>query len=198
VAATLRHRPARYASLDLPRPWRSAGAFGALVVVALLLDAAPTLPWVAGAFAALLFGTAGCVRTLQTSRDLAAVRRAADRLIVHSPTSRDASALVRWRSEELTCRAQRERLRREVGRTLRSLDPLRLPSSSPLRRADARRDAALFDALAARLADERAIAARGVLLAQALLRDPASPLYSDGPEQTLAHTLRRVLGALEP
>ena len=55
-----------------------------------------------------------------------------------------------------------------------------------------------FVALERRLADERPVAARGVLLAQALLRDAASPLYSEETEHLLAPTLRRMLGALEP
>jgi hypothetical protein len=52
--------------------------------------------------------------------------------------------------------------------------------------------------LQVRLADERPVSARGVLLAQTMLRDPASPLYSDDPDQSVARMVRRVLGALEP
>jgi hypothetical protein len=59
-----------------------------------------------------------------------------------------------------------------------------------------RRSDDLLEALAGRLGDERPVAARGVLLAQRLLRDPASPLYSEGP--VLPRELSRVLGALEP
>ena len=116
---------------------------------------------------------------VRARHELAAVRRTADRLIVHSPQSRDASDLVRWRSDELTTRAKRESLRRDVERSLRSLDPARLPSASPLKRPAARRSRDLFVALAARLADEQPVAARGILLAQALLRDAASPLYAE-------------------
>jgi hypothetical protein len=49
-----------------------------------------------------------------------------------------------------------------------------------------------------RLADERPVSARGILLAQTLLRDAASPLYTDDPELSIARMVRRVLGALEP
>jgi hypothetical protein len=85
-----------------------------------------------------------------------------------------------------------------VQSTIDALDPRRLPSASPLRRPDARGSQPLLEQLQARLADERPVAARGVILTQILLQDAASPLYSEGPEQNLARTLRRVLGALEP
>ena len=187
-----------YSALDLPHPRRAAAGFAALVVAALALEADPRLPWIVGIAAAVLFAAAGAVRTFQTRRELTAVRRTADRLIVTAPTSRDASELVRWRCAELTRRAHRDVLARGVSSTLSALDPRRLPSASPLRRPDARAAQPLLEQLHARLADERPVAARGMILTQILLQDAASPLYSEGPEQNLARTLRRVLGALEP
>jgi hypothetical protein len=187
-----------YSALDLPQPRRAAGAFALLVAAALALDADPRLPWTVGVIAAALFGVAGTARTLRERRELAAVRRTADRLIVHDPLSRDASELVRWRAAELTRREERDRLARCLGATLDSLDPRRLPSASPLRRPQARAARELLEQLQARLADEQPVAARGVLLARLLLQDPASPLYSEAPELALPRLLRRVLGALEP
>jgi hypothetical protein len=187
-----------YSSLDLPRPARSALPFAVLCAAAFALDAAPSLPWTAGVVAGGLFGVAGTARTIHERHELARVRRTADRLIVHAPTSRDASELVRWRCAELTTRAARERLRREVARTVRALEPERLPSAVPLRRTAARVCRELFLELEGRLAHERPVAARGALLARALLRDAASPLYSEETEHLLAPTLRRILGALEP
>jgi hypothetical protein len=146
----------------------------------------------------VLFLAAGAVRTVHDRRELTSVRRSADALIIHAPTSRDASELVRWRSEELTARAERERLSREIGRTLRALDPGRLPSALPLRRPEARASRDLLERLQTRLSDEQPISARGVLLAQMLLRDAASPLYSDNPGHSISGVVRRVLGALEP
>ena len=198
MAATLRAQHPRYSSLDLPRPGRSALLFALLCAAALALDAAPSLPWTAGVVAGGLFAVAGAARTVGERRELGRVRRTADRLIVYAPTSRDASELVRWRCAELTKRTSRERLRREVARTLRMLDPGRLPSASPLRRSAARSCRDLFVQVEHRLADERPVAARGVLLAQALLRDAASPLYSEETEHLLGPALRRILGALEP
>jgi hypothetical protein len=198
VAAALPHSRPAYSALDLPRPRRQALAFALLAVAALALDADPELPWAAGAVAAALFATAGAVRSVRAHRELLAVRRAADRLIVGSPTSRDASELVHWRCAELTTRSSRDGLRREVDRILSSLDPSRLPSASPLRRPAVRGCRELFVRLGDRLGDEQPVAARGILLARALLRDAASPLYSDGPELGVAQAARRVLGALEP
>jgi hypothetical protein len=185
-------------TLDLPRPGRAALPYAALALAALALDADPRLPWLAGAAGALLFATAGTVRTVRARHELVAVRRTADRLIVHTPLSGDASDLLRWRCAELTSPAQRESLRRDVQRMLLSLDPARLPSASPLKRPAARGSRDLFVTLATRLGDERPVAARGILLVQSLLRDPASPLYADDADTLLAPALRRVTGALEP
>jgi hypothetical protein len=185
-------------TLDLPRPGKVALPYAALALAALALDADPRLPWLAGAAGSALFATAGTVRTVRARHELAAVRRTADKLIVHTPHSRDASDLLRWRSNELTTRAQRESLRRDIERILHSLDPSRLPSASPLKRPAARSSRDLFVALATRLGDEQPVAARGILLTQALLHDPASPLYADEADALLAPALRRVSGALEP
>jgi hypothetical protein len=190
--------PSHVSALDLPRPGKAALPYAALAICALALDFDPRLPWLAGVAGALLFATAGSVRTLRAQHELVLVRRTADRLIVHNPISRDASDLVRWRCNELTTRAKRESLRRDIQGVLRSLDPARLPSASPLKRPAARGSRELFVALAARLADEKPVAARGILLAQALLRDAASPLYADDADTLLAPALRRITGALEP
>jgi len=185
-------------ALDLPRPGKAALPYLALTLASLALDADPRLPWLAGAAGAVLFAAAGTVRTVRARHELAAVRRTADRLIVQSLHSRDASELVRWRCNELTTRARRERLRREIERLLHSLDPALLPSASPLKRPAARGCADLFVALAERLGDERPVACRGILLVQSLFGDPTSPLYADDADILLAPAVRRVTGALEP
>ena len=189
---------AAYSALDLPHPRRVALVFGALAAAALALELDPRLPWLVGLLAVALFAAAGAIRTERERRELVSVRRTADALILHAPSSRDASELVRWRCAELTSTRERERIRRDVLRTLHALDPRLLPSASPLRRPDARSCRPLLEALELRLAAERPVAARGILLARSLLREPASPLYSDGPDQNLERALRRCLGALEP
>ena len=164
-----------------------------------MLEIDPRLPWMVGAAAALFFAAAAGVRTVRARRELAAVRRTADHLIVHEPhNTRDASELVRWREAELTSREHRRRLRREVELTLKRLDRGHLPSASPLRRTSARRHEELLEALAVRVGSGPPVAARGILLAEQLLRVPSSPLYDEEAEPSLARTLTRVLGALEP
>lgn len=190
------HAPS-YSSLDLPRPLRSAWPLLALAACALAFEADRRLPWLLGLAAAALFLAAAGLRSWRARRELEAVRRTADRLIVRAPRSRDASELILWRSRELTNRDARAALRREIERTIRQLDAGRLPSSSPLRRVAARRHGDLLRALAARVGDERPVAARGIVLARNLVRDSASPLYADDADALLARTLSRVLGALE-
>jgi len=187
-----------YSSLDLPHPNRAAAVFAGLAVCALLLDAAPSLPWIAGVISAGLFLIAGGVRTIHERRELTAVRRAADRLIVYAPTSKDASELVRWRCAELTSRSSRESLAREISRLLRSVDDGLLPSASPVRRVAVRRERRFFESARDRLAGERPIAARGVLLFHGVLHEAGSPLYSEETEHLLGSTVRRALAGLEP
>jgi hypothetical protein len=188
----------RYSSLDLPHPFRSAWPLLALAALALAFEADPRLPWLLGLGAALCFTVAAGARAALAHRELEAVRRTADRLIVRSPRARDASELILWRTQELTEPDERARLRRELDRTIAQLDPGRLPSSSPIRRVAARRHEDLLRAIARRVGDDRPVSARGLLLARQLVRDPASPLYAEDAEALLARMLSRILGALEP
>lgn len=188
----------RYSTLDLPRPSRAAAPLVALALAAALFDIDPALPWAVGALAGGCFAVAAVVRALRARLELAAVRRTADRLIVHDTRVRDASELVRWRCEELTTPAALDSLRREVERVLHDLDPRRLPGASPLRRPAAGANRDLLEAIAARLGSSRAVSARGVLLVRALLRDGGSPLYAEGAQALLPRALTRALGALEP
>ena len=185
------------AFLDLPRPGRAAFPFVLLCLAALGFELDPRLPWIVGAVAAASFGSAAGLRAFRARRELEAVRRTVDRLIVLQPHSSETSALVRWRSFELTAPAYRKILARETERVLRMLDPKSLPGASPLRRPAARRSEDLLRLLSARLAGDQPVTARGVLLARQLLRDPGSPLFSDESEHLLPQALKRVLGALE-
>jgi hypothetical protein len=185
-------------ALDLPHPYRAAAPFVLLCLVALAFEADPQLPWIAGALASASFGGAAGVRALGAHRELAAVRRNVDRLIVLEPHSSEKSALAHWRAMEVTAPEFRRSVRREVERVLSLLDPGSLPGASPLRRPAARRYADRLESLRDRLGDDGPVAARGVLLARQLLRDPGSPLWSDESEQYLGRALERVLGALEP
>jgi hypothetical protein len=163
------HAP-RFATLDLPRPVRSAAPLLALALVALAFEADRGLR-LAGLAAFCCFALAAVVRAGRARRELAIVRRAADRLIVTDPRGGEVSELIQWRSHELVDPEQRAALRRELERTIRRLDPAHLPSSSPLRRAALRRHEDLLHTI--------------------------SPLYGEG-EEPLARTLSRVRGALDP
>jgi hypothetical protein len=188
----------RYPTLDLPRPLRSAAPLALLALAAVALDIDPRLPWLVGVFAAVCFGTAAVVRGTRARLELAAVRRTADRLIVHDTRMRDASELVRWRCEELTARPALDSLRREVEQVLADLDPGKLPGASPLRRPAARANEDLLEAIFHRLASSSPVSARGVLLVRSLLHHGGSPLYTEGAEALLPRALTRALGALEP
>jgi hypothetical protein len=183
--------------LDLPRPGRAALPFALLCVAALGFELDPKLPWIVGAIAAASFGGAAALRAYRARRELEAVRRTVDRLIVLEPHSSETSALVRWRSLELTAPSYRRNLARETDRVLSMLDPGSLPGASPLRRLAARRCEDLLQLLSAKLRDDHPVTARGVLLARQLLRDPGSPLFSDESEHLLPRAIKRVLGALE-
>ncbi|HET7566643.1 MAG TPA: hypothetical protein VFJ91_01510 [Gaiellaceae bacterium] len=190
------HAP-RFGTLDLPRPGRAAAPLLALALVALLLEADPVLR-LAGLAACACFALAGLLRATRAHRELAVVRRSVDRLILDDPRGGEVSELVQWRMHELVDPEARDRLRVEVERLVRCLDPSHLPSASPLRRAALRRHEGLLRAIARRLGDERPVAARGILLVEHLLRDGSSPLYADQSDAELARALSRVLGALEP
>ena len=141
--------------LDLPRPGRAALPFVLLCVAALGFEADRRLPWIVGVLAAGSFGGAAALRAYRARRELEAVRRTVDRLIVLEPHSSETSALVRWRTVELTAPAYRKTLARETERILSMLDPGSLPGASPLRRLAARRSEDLLRVLSAKLAGDR-------------------------------------------
>jgi hypothetical protein len=189
------HAPS-FGSLDLPRPGRAALPLVVLALVALVLVAAPDLR-LAGVAAAGCFVLAAVVRAGRARTELRMVRRSADRLILADANAAEGSDIVRWRTLELVAPESREGLARELQRTLRTSDPARLPSASPLRRGVARRHGELLQRVEERMLDGRPVTARGILLLQRLLREPGSPLYDEyggDPRRAIAH----VLVELEP
>ncbi len=185
-----------FGGMDLPRPGRAALPLLAIALVALVLEAAPQLR-LAGVGAAACFALAAAVRAERARAELRAIRRSADRLILASAVGVEGSDVVRWRTLELVDPATRHGLARELDRTLRRIDPARLPSASPLRRGVARRHGEMLGRLEQRMLDGRPVTARGVLQLRRLLRDPASPLYDDHAGD-LSRALARVLVELEP
>ena len=185
-----------FGGIDLPRPGRAALPLLAVALVALALEAAPQLR-LAGVAAAACFALAAAIRAERARAELRAIRRSADRLILASAVGVEGSDVVRWRTLELVDPATRQGLARELDQTLRSVDPSRLPSASPLRRGVARRHGEMLQRLKERMLDGRPVTARGVLQLRRLLRDPASPLYDDHAGD-LSRALARVLVELEP
>jgi hypothetical protein len=185
-----------FGGIDLPRPGRAALPLVAVALAALALEAAPQLR-LAGVAAAACFALAAAIRAERARAELRAIRRTADRLILASAVGVEGSDVVRWRMRELVAPSTRQGLARELDQTLRSVDPSRLPSSSPLRRGVARRHGEMLQRLQERMLDGRPVTARGVLQLRRLLRDPASPLY-DEHAGDLSRALARVLVELEP
>src|ERR1700748_3151602 len=127
-----------FGGVDLPRPGRAALPLLVVAPVALALEAAPQLR-LAGVAAAACLALAAAIRAERARAELRAIRRSADRLILASAVGVGGSDVVRWRTLELVDPATRQGLARELDQTLRSVDPSRLPSASPLRRGVARR-----------------------------------------------------------
>jgi len=186
------------AALALPRPLRDAAPLALLALVALALDAAPGLPWLAGVVAAGFFAGAALVRAVQQERELRQIRARADRLILQGGERTHPAAVVLWREGELVGERHRALVAAAAERTLHHASRELLPSSSPLDRCAVRENEDLVRLLATRLHDGRPVAARGVLLAERVLGDPASPLYDAVAGEPLGVALRRVLHALEP
>jgi hypothetical protein len=165
-------------------------SFLALAAGSLALDAAPQIPWSAGAAGAGLFAAAAAVRRAQVAAEQRGARRVADDRILRG------RGVPYWRAQELTSSRARAGRRREVERLMRTASASRLQSASPIDRVAVRGSQALFGRLAERLADDRPVSARGILFVDQLLRDPASPLYGTHPE-LLPRATTRVLGALD-
>lgn len=171
--ARLRHR-----ELELPRPGVAALPLLLLAGVSLALDAAPELPWIVGIAVAALFLVAAAGRAIQQYLELRRLRATADRLILRDDTRLPKSPFLEWRAEELTGAKRRHALASSLRHVVHELDAAVLPGASPLNRRAVRPYRGQFDELA-RLLDDPVhdVSARGVLLVESLLTDPASPLY---------------------
>jgi hypothetical protein len=172
-------------------PFRHVGPLIALGAGSVALGAAPDVPWAAAVAAAGLFLAAAAVQRVQAAGQRRSARRVADVRILRG------GGVPPWREQELCSPRALASRRREIERLVRSASAARMASASPVDRGAVRRDQALFEHLAARLADDRPVSPRGVLHLDQLLRDPDSPLYG-GNGALLPRALTRVLGALEP
>jgi hypothetical protein len=183
----------------VPNPLGAAAPLFALAGVALLLEAAPDLPWAVGVCVAALFLGAGSARLAQQWLVVRQLRGIADQLILRgSGRGATPSPLIAWRTSELTSRAHRRAVAGEVHRLVHELDATSLPGAVPLNRAAARPFGRELELLAETLAGDKTVSARGVLLAQRLLTSSRSPLYNRDAAETLSAQLRRVRAALAP
>ncbi len=185
--------------MAIPRPTQAALPFAAVGLVPLALAAGALLPWSAG-----LVVAAGCVllslvRGSLALLDLSNLRSAADDLLRAGARAHPQSALLSWRSAELTSERNRKINARSLRAIARELDGSSLPSTVPLNRAGSRPYAGAIRVLSDRLDDfHRGVSARGVLLVQDLLTDgTGSPLYVTARGSELRATLERCLTALD-
>jgi len=136
---------------------------------------------------------------LSASRRRRRQRRAADRWLLGEAESPPAAELIAWRAGELTSRRCRATLVRSLRRIEHEVAGRAFPGPVPLNRRAIRMQLSLVRALERRLADHtRPVAAGGMLLADRVLTEPGSPLYSGGDDALLADELSAVLAALEP
>jgi hypothetical protein len=181
----------------IPRPGLAALPLLALAAASMGLDAAPELPWTVGVAVAGLFLVAAAARALQRYAELRQLRAAADRLIRRDDTRTQQSPFLGWRAEELTKPSRRRTLARSLRHIVRELDASALPGASPLNRRAARPYVDKLSELARLVEDpDVRVSARGVLLAESLLTDAASPLYDRARAGQLPSALTQVERAL--
>jgi hypothetical protein len=183
----------------IPRPGLAALPLLAVAAASVALDAAPELPWIVGVAVAGLFLVAAAARAIQRYAELRQLRTAADRLIRRDDTRTQQSPFLGWRADELTKPSRRRTLASSLRHVVRELDAAALPGASPLNRRAARPYADKLSELARLVEDpDNRISARGVLLAESLLTDAASPLYdrerADNLGTALAHVERALRG----
>ena len=185
------------AHANVPNPLGAAAPLVGLAAFALLLDAAPDLPWEAGVAVSGLFVAAAVVRFIQKWLAVRRLRAIADRIILRNGDRPTASPLVAWRAAELTGRRHRRSVAADAARLARDLDASTLPGAVPLNRAAVRPYRQELEALAVMLSGEQPIGARGMLLAERFLSSPASPLYDRAAADTLGPRLHRVITTLQ-
>src|ERR1051325_1707733 len=151
-----------------PRPVRTAWPFVGLAALALLLDADPRLPWLAGVATASFFLGAAGVRGSRSYLELRSLRSAADVQILRGVRIPYAD-FVGWRPPALEGPPAPRHL-------IRALERVTLPGAAPVNRVVARRYLPQLRELDDLLDGE--CAARGLLLLDQFLTNSGSPLYA--------------------
>jgi len=125
-------------------------------------------------------------------------RQVADEWLLWGAAARPASALLSWRARELASTRLRWTLAQSLRRIEREVCCETRLGPVPLNRAAIRAQLGLLRALRERLADRSStVTVRGMLLADRLLTEPASPLYSSACDDVLAEALGEALVELE-
>jgi hypothetical protein len=136
------------------------------------------------------------VERLRARRALRAARRTADTELA---LRRHPPLRLAWRVEELVSTKNRLDLAHALRSVVRDSSPRYLPAASPINRVAVRAESEAILDVAARLADtERAVAARGVVLADRLVTDGSGPLYDRERVDELPAYLDSTRNALEP
>jgi hypothetical protein len=186
-------------TLRVPRPGRAFVPLAALALVPLAAWAGGLVRWTTALVVAAACVLLGVVRGWRALRDRQHLRRLADDLIRNGAKVHSESALLTWRSAELTSDRNRKILASSIRKIVRELEGRALPSAVPLNRFGARPHIVLIRRLAERLEDlDRDASPRGVLLVEDLLTDGnRSPLYVKQSSGELRPALERCLAALE-
>jgi hypothetical protein len=183
--------------LQVPQPLHDGAAWWLLAA----LGAASALVGAPPVTAVLLAVGLGAVAGFKTGRAAwrrQKLRRTADSLLRLGVRVHPDSALLMWRSAELTSPRRRRILARSLTSLLEELDrPTPVPAI-PVNRKALRRHAALAVAIASRLTRlDRPVGARGVILVSDLLTNVfASPLFGRETERQVREALEASLDAL--
>jgi hypothetical protein len=184
--------------LDIPQPLRSGLALAGVGVLPLVAGVTGLVRPLSALVLAGIFVAAGTLRASLAYHELLGLRRLADSELRLGKEPYLHSALVSWRSAELTSTRHRTALARAAARTERDVSPATLPGASPLNRVAARPQIDLFRRLAERLsALDAPVTPHSVLLVEDLLTSSESPLYARERAGELRAGLLECLAALD-
>lgn len=172
-----RHAPA--AAGELPSPLRSAGPYAVILVAMPLMAAGDAIPrpWAAALAAASVL--AGAASSLWSWLQRVTLCDQADRWIATGAGVPPPDAVVKHRREELSSARERRMLARSLRRLVAAAEaPPKVSVRVPTDRRSVTAEAALFERMAARLADVSApVDVRAVARVHLLVTDAGSPLY---------------------
>jgi hypothetical protein len=168
----------------------------ALLVLAVGYAAAISWPFVLAIACSLV--VVSLLQAARVAAELGRRRRVADEWLLWGAATPPPPALLSWRADELTSPRLRSSLAHSLRRIEREVCGGSPPGPVPLNTRALRRHVGLVRALQERLEDRaRPVSARGMLLIDRLLAEPAGPLYSRVPHELLAEAMSEALAALD-